>query len=36
MPQIPVSFTIPIPEDLAGKISSERAVVSTYSQNNNL
>jgi hypothetical protein len=36
LPQTPVSFTIPIPEDLAGKISSERAVVSTYSQTNNL
>jgi len=36
MPQTPVSFTIPIPQDLAGKISSERAVVATYSQNNNL
>jgi hypothetical protein len=36
MPQTPVSFTIPIPEDLARKISSERAVVSTYSQNNDL
>lgn len=36
MPQTPVSFTIPIPEDLAGKISSERAVVSTYSQTNTL
>lgn len=36
MPQTPVSFTIPIPEDLARKISTERAVVSTYSQNNDL
>ncbi|HEY1806930.1 MAG TPA: hypothetical protein VGG42_00145 [Acidobacteriaceae bacterium] len=36
LPQTPVSFTIPIPEDLARKISTERAVVSTYSQNNNL
>ncbi|MFZ0632567.1 MAG: hypothetical protein WA399_20625 [Acidobacteriaceae bacterium] len=36
LPQSPVSFTIPIPQDLAGKISSERAVVATYSQNNNL
>jgi hypothetical protein len=36
MPQTPVSFAIPIPEDLAGKISSERAVVSTYSSNDNL
>lgn len=35
MPQTPVSFTIPIPQDLANKISSERAVVATYSQNNN-
>jgi len=36
MPQVPVSFSIPIPQDLAGKISTERAVVSTYSQNNDL
>jgi len=36
MPQTPVSFTIPIPEDLAKKISSERAVVSTYSNNSTL
>jgi hypothetical protein len=30
-PQTPVSFNIPIPEDLAHKISSQRTVVSTYS-----
>lgn len=35
LPQTPVDFTIPIPQDLADKISSERAVVSTYSQNDN-
>ena len=32
LPQTPVPFTIPIPEDLARKVSSERAVVATYSQ----
>ena len=32
LPQSPVSFTIPIPEDLARQISTERAVVATYSQ----
>ena len=31
LPQDPVSFTIHIPEDLARKISSERAVVAPYS-----
>lgn len=31
LPQAPVSFTIHIPEDLARKISSERAVVAPYS-----
>ena len=31
LPQTPVSFNIHIPEDLARKISSERAVVATYS-----
>jgi hypothetical protein len=30
LPQSPVPFTIPIPEDLAGKVSTERAVVATY------
>jgi hypothetical protein len=30
-PQTPVAFDIPIPEDLARKVSSERTVVSTYS-----
>jgi hypothetical protein len=30
-PQIPVPFSIPVPEDLARKVSSERAVVATYS-----
>jgi len=29
-PQTPVDFRIPVPEDLAGKISSQRIVVSTY------
>jgi hypothetical protein len=31
LPQAPVPFTIHIPEDLARKISSERAVVAPYS-----
>jgi hypothetical protein len=31
LPQTPVSFAIPVPEDLARKISTERAVVATYS-----
>ena len=30
-PQTPVDFQIPVPQDLAGKISSQRTVVSTYS-----
>ncbi|HVT98405.1 MAG TPA: hypothetical protein VHE33_12940, partial [Acidobacteriaceae bacterium] len=30
-PQTPVPFTISVPEDLARKVSSERAVVATYS-----
>jgi hypothetical protein len=31
LPQTPVSFNIPVPEDLARKVSTERAVVATYS-----
>jgi len=31
LPQTPVSFDMPIPQDLAGRISTERAVVATYS-----
>lgn len=31
LPQMPVAFNIPVPEDLAGKISSERTVIATYS-----
>lgn len=31
LPQTPVDFNIPVPADLAGKISTERTVVSTYS-----
>jgi hypothetical protein len=31
LPQTPVSFSIPLPADLAGKVSSERAVATTYS-----
>jgi hypothetical protein len=30
LPQTPVSFAMPVPEDLARKVSTERAVVSTY------
>jgi hypothetical protein len=30
LPQIPVDFRIPVPEDLAKQISSERTVVATY------
>jgi hypothetical protein len=30
LPQTPASFAIPVPEDLARKITSERAVVATY------
>lgn len=31
LPQTPVTFNMPVPEDLARKVSSERAVVATYS-----
>lgn len=31
LPQTPVAFSIPIPEDLAGRVSSERTVVATFS-----
>jgi hypothetical protein len=31
LPQAPVSFDIPVPQDLARKVSTERAVVATYS-----
>jgi hypothetical protein len=31
LPQTPVSFSMPVPEDLARKVSTERAVVATYS-----
>lgn len=31
LPQTPVAFNIPIPEDLAKKVSSQRTVVATYS-----
>jgi hypothetical protein len=33
LPQTPVPFNIPIPEDLARRVSSERAVVATFSAN---
>ena len=31
LPQMPVAFNIPVPEDLAGRVSSERTVIATYS-----
>jgi hypothetical protein len=31
LPQTPVNFTVPVPEDLARKISNERTIVATYS-----
>jgi hypothetical protein len=31
LPQVPASFTITLPPDIAGQVSSERAVVATYS-----
>jgi hypothetical protein len=31
LPQTPVAFAIPVPPDIAGKVSSERAVATTYS-----
>lgn len=31
LPQIPVDFQVPVPEDLARKVGSERTVVATYS-----
>lgn len=31
LPQIPVDFTVPVPEDLARKVSNERTIVATYS-----
>jgi hypothetical protein len=36
LPQTPVDFHIPVPEDLAKKISSQRTVVSTYTTGNML
>lgn len=33
-PQTPVAFRVPVPQDLAGKVKSERTVVSTYIQGN--
>ncbi len=34
LPRTPVNFRIPVPEDLAGKIASQRTVVATYSTGN--
>jgi hypothetical protein len=31
LPQIPASFTITLPPDIARQVSSERAVTATYS-----
>ncbi|HTV81134.1 MAG TPA: hypothetical protein VME18_00680 [Acidobacteriaceae bacterium] len=31
LPQTPVNFTVPVPEDLARRITSERTIVATYS-----
>jgi hypothetical protein len=31
LPQTPVPFTITLPPDIAGQVSSERAVTATYS-----
>ena len=31
LPQLPVSFAMPVPVDIVGKVSSERAVTTTYS-----
>lgn len=36
LPESPVSFSIPVPEDIAGEISSERTVVATYTGENSL
>jgi hypothetical protein len=36
MPQTPVDFRVPVPEDLAKKVSSERTIVATYSSENSL
>lgn len=36
LPQTPVPFAIPIPEDVARKVSSERTVVATYSYGGSL
>jgi hypothetical protein len=36
LPQTPVDFRVPVPEDLAKKVSSERTIVSTYSSGNSL
>jgi hypothetical protein len=36
LPQTPVSFRIPVPEDLARQINSERTVVATYSSGSSL
>ena len=35
-PQTPVDFRIPVPQDLARNVSSERTIVSTYSSGNSL
>jgi hypothetical protein len=35
-PQTPIDFRIPIPEDIARKITSQRTVVANYSSGNSL
>jgi hypothetical protein len=35
-PQTPVDFSVPVPEDLARKVSSERTIVATYSSGKSL
>jgi hypothetical protein len=36
LPQSPVDFRVPVPEDLAKRVSSERTIVATYSSENSL
>jgi len=36
LPQTPVSFSIPVPEDIARKVSTERTVTATYSSGGSL
>ncbi|MGC2620813.1 MAG: hypothetical protein WA414_17335 [Acidobacteriaceae bacterium] len=36
LPQTPVDFTVPVPQDLAKQVSTERTIVSNYSSGNSL